>query len=381
MAHIAYFQKAFVVQRQWLTQAEFAELVAICQSLPGPSSSQVGMAIGMRQGGQMGALAAWLGFTLPSALFMLLAAIGLLGGAQDALPKGLLQGFALAAIVVIAQAIWQMQRTLCPDWPRRGVMVLVTVSVLSIQHPAMQVFVIAVAGMWGALRAPVDGNQALSQQSQQGHPIEANGTPAMALFIALLVGLPLLANAFGEPALLIMDAYFRAGALVFGGGHVVLPLLQEAVVVPGWVAPDAFLAGYGLAQAIPGPLFTVSAFLGASGALGLPSILAGSLALVSIFLPGYLLLIGVLPLWDKLKHRPSWQRALASINAAVVGLLVSALVHALLAFTNLGMFTQGYVAPTVCTLLAVLLMRFTAPSWLVVIACAATSVLLAQWVP
>lgn len=359
VAHLGYFRTEFVERRRWLDERSYAELVALCQFLPGPASSQVGLAIGLLQGGYRGSLAAWAGFTLPSAIALTLFALGLAHWGS-ALPGGVLQGLKIVAVAVVAQAVWGMARNLCSDGPRIAITLASTGAVLLVPFVWAQVGVIAAAGLIGLLifrPASVDAPTL---------PIAVTGRAALAalaLFFTLLALLPLLASGSDSPALAQFDAFFRAGALVFGGGHVVLPLLQAEVVPPGWVDNDVFLAGYGAAQAVPGPLFTFAAFLGASMNV-IPSGWPGAvLCLVAVFAPSFLLVIGVLPFWERLRSNRRTQAALAGINAAVVGLLLAALYDPV--------WTSAIRAPehfVLALLLLVALMYWKLPPWLVVIA-------------
>ncbi|MBY4895963.1 chromate efflux transporter [Cupriavidus sp. AU9028] len=322
VAHLGYFREAFVVRRQWLSDAAYAELVALCQFLPGPASSQVGMAIGLFRAGVPGAFAAWTGFTLPSALALVLFASGLAHWGAG-VPTGLLDGLKIAAVAVVAQAVWGMGRTLCPDRLRATVALACACLTLALPSVATQLMLLVAAGWlgrrWMATAAPAS-DAPLPVPLSRG-----TGAALLALFAVLLAGLPLLAAAFPSSWLTVFDAFYRSGALVFGGGHVVLPLLQAAVVPSGWVANDVFVAGYGAAQAVPGPLFTFAAFLGAV-MRSTPNGWAGALlCLVAIFLPGMLLAAGALPFWQRLRHHAGMRGALAGVNCAVVGVLLAAL--------------------------------------------------------
>ncbi|STB71563.1 chromate efflux transporter [Chromobacterium violaceum] len=360
VAHLGYFRAEFVERRRWLPERDYADLVALCQFLPGPASSQVGMGLGLARGGLPGALAAWLGFTLPSALIMLALAAGLSGQAQ-AIPPGLLHGLKLAAVAVVAQAVWSMARQLCPDRPRLTLMAAACCLALLIHAPWLPLAVIALAGVAGRCCLPAAAAPPIAADSALP-PSRRRGALWLALFFALLAGLPLLAAIVPGRGLAMFDAFYRSGALVFGGGHVVLPLLENAAVASGWVEKDAFLAGYGAAQALPGPLFAFAAFLGAAGG----GWLDGALALAAIFLPGFLLLAGALPFWRRLRAAPGAQSALAGVNAAVVGLLLAAFYHLV--------WTETVRAPAdfAAALLALLaLAAWRLPPWLVVGLCAA----------
>lgn len=321
LAHLGYFRAEFVERRRWLDERSYADLVALCQFLPGPASSQVGIAIGLSRAGQAGALAAWAGFTLPSALALILFAQGLAAWGE-ALPGGLLHGLKVVAVAVVAQAVWGMGRSLCPDAPRLTLMVAACAVALLWPTPAGQIAVIlgaALCGLWLPRHAAEGAHPPL--------PIRIGRRSALVclgLFAALLFGLPLLAEWAPGPQVRLLDAFYRAGALVFGGGHVVLPLLQ-AEMVPEWLSADTFLAGYGAAQAVPGPLFTFAAFLGAALEGGMGGWSGGLLCLLAIFAPSFLLVSGALPFWEALRRNARMQAALAGINAAVVGLLLAAL--------------------------------------------------------
>jgi len=320
IAHIGYFRDEFVVRRRWLDEHAYADLVALCQFLPGPASSQVGFSIGLLRAGYLGAAAAWTGFTLPSAILLVLFAYGA-GFLQGPLGAGLLHGLKLVAVAIVAQAVWGMARTLCPDRERASVAAIASVIVLFGGTSLAQISAIvfgAAAGLWLCRGG---------QPSESGHlivPISRRaGMAALIVFLILLAGLPFLRSLGSDAAL--FDAFYRSGALVFGGGHVVLPLLREAFVTPGWVSDDAFLAGYGAAQAVPGPLFTFAAYLGAVANPSAHGVPGAALGLIGIFLPGILVLLGTLPFWDALRRKTFAQAMMRGVNAAVVGLLGAAL--------------------------------------------------------
>jgi len=321
VAHLGYFRQEFVERRKWLDDRAYADLVALCNFLPGPASSQVGIALGISRAGLAGGLAAWLGFTLPSAVALVLFAYGLPAfGARGA---GWLHGLKIAAVAVVAQAVWTMWRTLCPDRERASFAAAATLLALAFPGALGQLGAIAAGGLAGSwLLEPASTHAAPESSFPVGKRAAA---AAWTLFFALLLLLPVAARLLPLPALQIFDSFYRSGALVFGGGHVVLPLLRSEVVPPGWVSDDAFLAGYGAAQAVPGPLFTFSAYLGAVMRFGPGGAEGGALALAAIFLPAFLLVTGALPYWSELRARPAMQRALAGINAAVVGILLAAL--------------------------------------------------------
>lgn len=358
VAHLGYFRHEFVTRRQWLSERSYADLVALCQFLPGPASSQVGIALGFSRAGYAGALAAWLGFTLPSALALILFALGI-ATHGEMLPAGALHGLKVVAVAVVAQAVWGMARSLCPDVPRVTLMAAATCVVLWVPSAWAQLGVIATAALWGLL--------SFKPQPAEAHdplPISIRrrvGVLWLVLFFALLLGLPLMAAVFPNPVLALVDVFYRAGSLVFGGGHVVLPLLQAEVVPPGWVGNDAFLAGYGAAQAVPGPLFTFAAFLGASMNQAPTGWQGGLVCLLAIFAPSFLLVVGALPFWERLRRNTRTQAALAGINAAVVGLLLAALYQPV--------WTSAIHAPQdfgLALVALVALMSWRLPPWLVV---------------
>jgi chromate transporter len=322
IAHIGYFREEFVLRRKWIDEHAYADLVGLCQFLPGPASSQVGFSIGLMRAGYLGAFAAWTGFTLPSSAALVLFAYGA-GALSGPIGTGLLHGLKLTAVAIVAQAVWGMARTLAPDRQRASIATMAAVIILFSASPAAQVGAIILGGIAG-LWLCRSGTATLS-----GHievPVSRGaGLVALAAFFLLLVGLPVLHGATGSSAVSLFDAFYRSGALVFGGGHVVLPLLREAFVTPGWVSDDAFLAGYGAAQAVPGPLFTFAAYLGTVVAPEPHGLAGAALSLVGIFLPGMLILLGVLPFWDTLRRRAGAQATMRGINAAVVGLLGAAL--------------------------------------------------------
>ena len=322
IAHLGYFREAFVRRRGWLDEETFADLVALCQFLPGPASSQTAIGIGLIRAGPLGALAAWVAFTLPSAILMTAFAFGA-AAMTGPFARGLVHGLKLVAAAVVAQAVFGMARTLTPDARRAGIalgaVILVTVASASLG----QVAAIALGAMAGLLLCR-DCGPAPGTGRDFALPRRV-GLVAFGLYLLLLIGAPVLAAATGQPAVARFDAFYRSGALVFGGGHVVLPLLQQAVVGPGWIDQNAFLAGYGAAQAMPGPLFTFAAYLGAAMP-GAPNGVAGAvLGLVAIFLPGVLALFAALPFWGRLRARPAARAALRGAGAAVVGILAAAL--------------------------------------------------------
>ena len=318
IAHLGYFHEEYVRRRRWLDERSYADLVALCQFLLGPASSQVGIAIGIARAGLPGGLAAWLGFTLPSAVALVAFAYGV-GALGQTAGAGWLHGLKVVAVAVVAQAVWGMGRALCPDRERASLAILAAIVTLAWPSAIGQVLSIAVSGLIGWRFFP---HSEIAPAAHASFPIGTRlGLAAWVVFFVLLVALPLLRQAAPGHELQVFDSFFRVGSLVFGGGHVVLPLLQAEVVGPGWVTNEQFVAGYGAAQAVPGPLFTFAAYLGTvmsgwSGAL---------LALVAIFLPSFLIVIGALPFWDSLRRNSSFQSALSGINSAVVGLLAAAL--------------------------------------------------------
>jgi chromate transporter len=322
IAHLGYFRAEFVERRKWLGERAYADLVALCQFLPGPASSQVGIGIGLAQGGLPGAFAAWVGFTAPSALALLLFGLGV-AAYGEFLDAGVLHGLKVVAVAVVAQAVWGMARGLCPDAPRATLAVVAAVAALAWPTAFGQVGVIAAGGVAGLAHLhaePDERHVALGVQVSRGLAIAA-----LALFFILLAGLPAVVAVYPSQALALADVFYRAGSLVFGGGHVILPLLQAEVVPRGWVTNDVFLAGYGAAQAVPGPLSTFAAYLGAVMGPAPNGWLGGILCLVAIFAPSFLLVVGALPFWDQLRRHARMQSALRGINAAVVGLLLAAL--------------------------------------------------------
>ena len=353
VAHLGYFRTAFVERRQWLSEQAYADLVALCQFLPGPASSQVGFALGLMRAGPWGAAMAWLAFTLPSAIVLVLFALGA-AVLDGPVASGIIHGLKVVAVAIVAHAVWGMARNLCPDKTRTGIALAA-------------VFAIVLGGVAGLLLCR---QSAAASSSESLHfPVTRRaGTLALGLFAVLLVLLPLLAASAGW--LNVVDAFYRSGALVFGGGHVVLPLLEAEVVQSGWVTADEFLAGYGAAQAVPGPLFTFAAYLGAL-LPGIPSVIGALLALLAIFVPGFLLLVGVLPFWNQFRQWSSAQALMRGANAAVVGILGAALYQPVWTSAILGPYEfvlalTGYLLLTVWKL----------PAWLVVIVVALGGVMI-----
>lgn len=322
IAHIGYFREDFVVRRRWLDEHAYADLVGLCQFLPGPASSQVGFSIGLMRAGYLGGLAAWAGFTLPSAIALVLFAYGA-SALSGPIGIGLIHGLKLVAVAIVAQAVWGMARVLCPDRARASIAVVAALIILFSTSPVAQIAAIAlggVAGLWLCRAAPPPATGHISVAVSR-----TVGLLALAAFFLLLVGLPVLRGFGLWPGVALFEAFYRSGALVFGGGHVVLPLLREAFVTPGWMSDDTFLAGYGAAQAIPGPLFSFAAYLGAVVRTSPHGLVGAALGLIGIFLPGVLILLGTLPFWDTLRRREGARAMMRGVNAAVVGLLGAAL--------------------------------------------------------
>jgi chromate transporter len=321
IAHIGYFRREFVERRCWVDETEFGRLLALCEFLPGPASSQLGFSLGLVRGGWTGAFAAFAGFTLPSAA-LLFAFAALLPHLSGATGQAALHGLKLVAVAVVAQGVLGMARQLCPDAPRATIAALAAALVLVIARPWMQIAVVVLGAIAGLLACRDVVPPARDSRLRLPYGIRLGAT-LLVVFVALLLGLPILAH--GATGMLpIVEAFYRAGALVFGGGHVVLPLLQESVVTPGWITADDFLVGYGAAQAIPGPLFSFAAYLGARLSDSQGGLAGAATAVIAIFLPGLLLVAGALPLWRSIGHTPITARAVAGVNAAVVGLLAAA---------------------------------------------------------
>lgn len=358
IAHLGFFRTEFVARRRWLSEEHYADIVALSQFLPGPASSKVGIMVGVLRAGIPGALAAWLGFTLPSALALIafgygVAAVGDLAGASW------LQGLKIVAVAVVAQAVWGMAKNLCPDRERLAIAAAATVFALMIPTTLGQVGAIVIGGLigWFFLAGEAIAFTPLPVRISRLWSIAS-----IVLFFALLLGLPLVVSSTGSHALAVFDAFYRSGSLVFGGGHVVLPLLQAATVPPGWLGNDAFLAGYGAAQAVPGPLFTFAAYLGTVMSQTPNGWMGGLLCLAGIFLPSFFLAIGPLPFWSWFRQHPAMRSLLKGVNAAVVGLLLAALYDPV--------WTSAIHAPSdfaIATVALLLLVSWKAPPWLVVI--------------
>jgi len=369
IAHLGYYRQELVIRRQWLDEATFADLVALCQFLPGPASSQVGFSLGVLRGnGLLGGLSAWLAFTLPSALIMFAFALGA-ANFTGPVADGFLHGLKLVAVAVVAQAVWGMAKTLTPDRPRAAIALAALAVVVLFAGSLAQISAIALGACAGLYLcrdevAPISG--------RLNFPVTRwSGGIALFLFAVLLLLSPVLTAASGSHALALFDAFYRSGALVFGGGHVVLPLLQAEVVTPGWVSNEAFLAGYGLAQAVPGPVFTFAAYLGAMMNTPPNGLAGAAIALVALLLPGMLLVYGMLPFWDAMRRRPIAQAAMRGSNAAVVGVLGAALYHPV--------WTSAVATPRDFALALsgfLLLVVWKLPSWMVVVLLAGAGTLL-----
>jgi chromate transporter len=369
IAHLGYFRHQFVERRGWLDHAEFAELVALCQFLPGPASSQVGIAIGLKRAGPLGALAAWLGFTLPSALLMAGFAQHFVG-ADALLHAPWVHGLLIAAVAVVAQAVWSMGRQFCAGRVPLAIALIAAFTCTLAGNGLTQLLVLAAAAGAGWLLLPI------TDDSRPPSPGEATEAPAAAaasrggaiaallVFAGLLIGLPIAASMTANHALVLVDRFFRTGSLVFGGGHVVLPLLQAQVVPPGWISNQSFLAGYAAAQAVPGPLFTFAGYLGAAMAPAPNGWPGAALCLLAIFLPSFLLVFGVMPFWSTLRQGVGVRSALRGVNAAVVGVLLSALYQPV--FIS-AIHTTADFAVALAGLLLLLLGRL--PSWSVLLLC------------
>jgi len=357
VAHLGFFRTEFVDRRRWLREEHYADIVALSQFLPGPASSKVGIIIGVLRGGIAGALAAWLGFTLPSALAMIAFGYGVTA-LGDLSAAGWLHGLKIVAVAVVAQAVWSMARSLCPDRERLAIAAAATVVVLAVPTSLGQIAAIVLGGLigWRFLPGETIALIPLPLRISRMWPVGA-----VVLFFALLIGLPLVASSTGSHLLAVFDAFYRSGSLVFGGGHVVLPLLQAATVQPGWVSNDTFLAGYGAAQAVPGPLFTFAAYLGTVMEPSPNGWVGGLFCLLGIFLPAFLLSIGPLPFWDWFRQHPLMRSVLKGVNAAVVGLLLAAL------YTPV--WTSAVRSPAdfaIAVLALLLLVSWKVPPWLVV---------------
>lgn len=369
IAHLGYFRDELVVRRKWIDEAGYADLVALCQFLPGPASSQVGFALGLLRAGPLGALAAWTAFTLPSAILLLLFAM-VAASIEGPVGTGLLHGLKIVAVAVVAQAVWGMAKSLAPDRQRASIALVGIICVVFVAGAFGQILALALGAIAGLCFCR---SEAARQASHLAFRVPKSvGYIALATFALLLAFLPVFAAMAGSQGLSLFDAFYRAGALVFGGGHVVLPLLQSAVVSTGWVTEDAFIAGYGATQAVPGPLFTFAAYLGAVVGPQPNGIAGAVIALVAIFLPGMLLLVGALPFWEGFRKHLLAQAAMRGANAAVVGILGAALydpvwTSAIFMPKDFALALTGFILLTV----------WKTPPWIVVVICAIGGVLLA----
>ncbi|PJZ38286.1 chromate transporter [Leptospira levettii] len=369
IAHLSYFHDEYVTKKKWISAHAYADLVALCQFLPGPASSQVGMAIGLSRGGLLGAILSWIGFTLPSFLILVLFGLGL-GTIDVANHKHWLHGLKVVAVAVVAQAILGMGKKLCPDKERLTIAIITSVILLFSSSAVLQISLLTFSGLFGVyfLRS----NEILPHESMHTGK-KFFGFLYLALFFILLFLLPLLRNISNTTEIQYLDSFYRAGALVFGGGHVVLPLLQAEVVPTGWVSNDLFMAGYGLSNAIPGPLFAFSSYLGAVSSASPNGWFGAIICLVAAFLPSFLLIVGALPFWEQLRKNQWIRKVMLGINASVVGILLAA-------FYN-PVWTSAVYSPKDFALVIVgfLLLEFwKLPSWLVVIATVAVSFIVYQ---
>ena len=358
VAHLGYFRQEFVERRKWLDEHAYADLVSLCQFLPGPASSQVGIALGLSRGGMAGALASWLGFTLPSDILLVLFGMGL--SAAGGQYGSWLHGLKIAAVAVVAQALWGMGKSLCPDKPRATLAVCAAAVAMSFPSLPGQLGAIVAGALFG--RAFLSTAVTLPHSPVNATISRTTGMALLLVFFLLLFLLPAAATGSGSYIVKLFDSFYRAGSLVFGGGHVVLPLLQSQVVPVGWVSNDVFLAGYGAAQAVPGPLLTFSAYLGAVSAQDPSGWLGAGIALIGIFLPSFLLIVGILPFWERLRRYDAMQRAMLGINAAVVGLLLAAFYDPVWtsAIRSAADFSLAAIA-------FLLLVFWKSPPWLVVV--------------
>ncbi|MUG66613.1 chromate efflux transporter [Paenibacillus campinasensis] len=364
IAHLGYFHQTYVKKKRWMDEEGYADLVALSQFLPGPASSQVGIGVGLTRAGMWGAIAAWLGFTLPSVVVLMIFA-GLMH-TFDPGAAGWIQGLKIVAVAVVAQAVLGMAGKLATGPVRAGIAFLVMAIVLLWQSPLAQVITIAAAGLAGLWLFR-------KEQAKEGKPdlpaIISRRTAifCLGLFAVLLVGLPIVSGMTNNEWIAIVDSFYRAGSLVFGGGHVVLPLLESETLANGWLSREEFLTGYGATQAVPGPLFTFAAYLG----MMINGIAGGIVATLAIFLPGFLLIVGALPFWNGMRRNAKLQGMLTGMNAAVVGILFAALYHPI--------WTSSILSPVEFVIGAGLfgmLMFWKCPPWLVVLAGAVAGQLL-----
>ncbi|KKK34331.1 ChrA protein [Mesobacillus campisalis] len=354
VAHLGYFHNEYVQRRKWLDEKTYADLVALCQFLPGPASSQVGIGIGVMRAGVIGGIVSFIGFTLPSVLALIIFALILQG--LDVGDAGWIHGLKIVAVAVVAHAILGMAQKLTPDLNRKALALFALIVTLLWQTAFTQVGVILVSAFIGYL---IYKQHAESEEAHLHFPVSRRfGAICLSLFFGLLIILPLIREATSLNWIAMFDSFYRSGSLVFGGGHVVLPLLEREFVPTGWLSEEAFLAGYGAAQAVPGPLFTFAAYLGAviNGWQG------GLLATIAIFLPAFLLVLGTLPFWDALRKNPKIKGALMGVNAAVVGILISAFYHPIWTSTILAPIDFAFAA-----LLFSMLVYWKLPPWVIVV--------------
>ena len=370
IAHLGYFREEFITRRRWLSEHNYADLVAFCQFLPGPASSQLGMALGMVRSGPAGALAAWAGFTLPSAVMLYLFSAGLSSWGQI-IPAGALHGLKIVAVAVVAQAVWGMARILCTDATRIAITVTSACIALLCSSAFGQIGLIIIAALSGIIFVKPTGSAA--HEALPATISQRAGATLLCLFFGLLFGLPVLLKIWPSHFLAVVNAFYRTGSLVFGGGHVVLPLLQAAVVPVHWVNNDIFLAGYGIAQAVPGPLFTFAAFLGGSMNTSPNGWVGALVCLLCIFLPSFLFLFGAMPFWEQLRSNPYTRQALAGINSAVAGLLLAALYQPV---WSSAIFHPADAGLALIALIA--LMFYKLPPWLLVLGCSSLGWLLSM---
>lgn len=361
IAHLGYFRDEFVGRRRWFSDETYADLIALCQFLPGPASSQVGIAIGLSKAGYRGALGAWLGFTLPSAIVLILFALGVTNYSEY-ISDGAIQGLKIAAVSIVAQAVLAMGRSLCPDVKRITIMALTACFVLWQPSVWGQIMAIAFSGGIGTFLLK---SESVNKQDSFFVPITAQaGILWLSLFAAIIVLLPILSLLFPSKVLSVIDIFYRAGSLVFGGGHVILPLLQAELVPSGMIDNDLFLAGYGATQAVPGPLFTIASFIGASMESGVNSWIMGFIPLIAVFLPSFLIIFGILPFWDKLRHQQEIRSILMGVNASVVGILLAAFYQPVWTSSILGSKDFG-----LAILAFTALCYWRIPPWAVVLGC------------
>lgn len=364
VAHVAYFREAFVERRRWLSERAYADLLALCHFLPGPASSQVGMALGLQRAGYLGMFAAWFAFTMPSVVLLIAFAYGVtqVGDFDHA---GWVNGLKAAAVAVVAHAVFGMAKMFTTGAARATIAAAAMICVLLLPHPLVLLAAITVSGVLGLLWLRPDAEESQSAADVFTTRVsKKTGTAFLGLFALLLAGLPAVVALTGNAYAVLSDLFYRTGSLVFGGGHVVLPLLQAETVATGLVEPEVFLAGYGAAQAVPGPLFTFASFLGASTTEGPGGVLGAGIATVAIFLPAALLILGVLPFWESLRSNEVVRRALQGVNAAVVGILAAAFYDPV--FT-VGILEIGVSALVVAVAAFVALNSWKAPAWAVVL--------------